>query len=227
MVQQTIDSKFSEYGLSNTDTNLSTHDKQFPHVLKKTALRDVQNENRIPKSVGNSPLSKDRGQTMNSFKVSGAKRPSSEGLMNPPVLRYESSSSGAPNSHLVYVRRKSEAETGKLGHHEETVQPKPSQIKEPTVSSLQALAPMPVASPISSSGKPSVPLPLGQSSIRFAPAESSCHPVGSTAPSSNPMAEKNMHWEERYCQLQILLKKLDESDQEEYAQSKSWSFKLR
>jgi hypothetical protein len=86
---------------------------------------------------------------------------------------------------------------------------------------------MPVASPISSSGKPSVPLPLGQSSIRFAPAESSCHPVGSTAPSSNPMAEKNMHWEERYCQLQILLKKLDESDQEEYAQSKSWSFKLR
>jgi hypothetical protein len=27
--------------------------------------------------------------------------------------------------------------------------------------------------------------------------------------------------------LQILLKKLDESDQEEYAQSKSWSFKLR
>ncbi|KAJ6346496.1 hypothetical protein OIU78_009011 [Salix suchowensis] len=27
-----------------------------------------------------------------------------------------------------------------------------------------------------------------------------------------------MHWEERYCQLQILLKKLDESDQEEYAQ---------
>jgi hypothetical protein len=227
MVQQTIDSKFSEYGLSNTDTNLSTHDKQFPLVLKKTALRDVQNENRIPKSVGNSPLSKDRGQTMNSFKVSGAKRPSSEGLMNPPVLRCESSTSGAPNSHLVYVRRKSEAETGKLGHHEETVQPKPSQIKEPTVSSFQALAPMPVAPPISSSGKPSVPLPLGQSSIRFAPAESSCHPVGSTAPSSNPMAEKNMHWEERYCQLHILLKKLDESDQEEYAQSKSWSFKLR
>ncbi|KAJ6346495.1 hypothetical protein OIU77_029353 [Salix suchowensis] len=182
MVQQTTDSKFSEYGLGNTDTNLSTHDKQFPLVVKKTALRDVQNENRIPKSVGNSPLSKDGGQAMNSFKVSGAKRPSSEGLMNPPVLRYESSSSGAPNSHLVYVRRKSEAETGKLGHHEETVQPKPSQIKEPTVSSFQALAPMTVAPPISSSGKPSIPLPLGQSSTRFSPAEPSCHPVGSTVP---------------------------------------------
>ncbi|CAK7329089.1 unnamed protein product [Dovyalis caffra] len=218
MVQQTIDSKFSEYGLGNTDTNLSAHDKQFPLVVKKTALRDVQNENRIPKSVGNSPLSKNGGQTMNSIKVSGVKRPSSEGLMRSPVPRYESSTSGAPNSHLVYVRRKSEAEIGKLGHPEETDQPNPSQIKDSTVSSFPALSPMPVAPPISSSGKPSVPLPLGQSSTRFATVESSYHPVHSSVPSSNPKAERNMDWEERYHQLQTLLKKLDESDQEEYVQ---------
>nr|TKR85822.1 uncharacterized protein D5086_0000244430 [Populus alba] len=216
MVQQTIDSKSGEHGLGNADNNLSTHDKYFPLVVKKTALRDVQNENRIPKSVGNSPLSKDGGKTMNDIKVSGAKRPSSEDLMYRPVPCYESSASGAPNFRLVYARGKSEAEVGKLSHPEETAQPKRLQI-ESTVSTFPALVPLPVAPPIISSGKPSVPLPLGQSST-FSPAESSYIPVGSIVPSSNPKGEKNMHWEERYHQLQISLKKSDESDLDEYVQ---------
>ncbi|KAG5248183.1 hypothetical protein OIU76_030386 [Salix suchowensis] len=217
MVQQTIESKFSEHGLDNADKNLSTHDKHFPLVVKKTALRDVQNENRIPKSVGNSPLSKDGGKTMKGIKVSGAKRPSSEGLMNRPVPCYESSTSGAPDFRLVYVRGKSEAEGGKLSHPVETAHPKRPQI-ESTVSSFPALASMPLAPPISSSGKHSVPLPLGQPSM-FSPAESSYLPVGSIVPSSNPMGKKNMLWEERYHQLQISLKKLDESDLDEYVQT--------
>uniref|UniRef100_A0A6M2F6L1 Uncharacterized protein n=1 Tax=Populus davidiana TaxID=266767 RepID=A0A6M2F6L1_9ROSI len=216
MVQQTIDSKSGEHGLGNADNNLSTHDKHFPLVVKKTALRDVQNENRIPKSVGNSPLSKYGGKTMNGIKVSGAKRPSSEDLMYRPVPCYESSTSGAPNFRLVYARGKSEAEVGKLSHPEETAQPKRLQI-ESTVSTFPALVPLPVAPPIISSGKPSVPLPLGQSST-FSPAESSYLPVGSIVPSSNPKGEKNMHWEERYHQLQISLKKSDESDLDEYVQ---------
>ncbi|XP_061977586.1 uncharacterized protein LOC133698613 isoform X4 [Populus nigra] len=216
MVQQTIDSKSGEHGLGNADNNSSIHDKHFPLVVKKTALRDVQNENRIPKSVENSPLSKDGGKTMNGIKVSGAKRPSSEDLMYRPLPCYESSTSGAPNFRLVDARGKSEAEVGKLSHPEETAQPKRPQI-ESTVSTFPALVPMPVAPPIISSGKPSVPLPLGQSST-FSPAESSYLPVGSIVPSSNPKGEKNMHWEERYHQLQISLKKSDESDLDEYVQ---------
>lgn len=223
MVQQRVDSKFSEHGLGNADNN-STHDKHFPLAVKKTALRDVQDENRIPKSVGNFPLSKDGGKTMNCIKVSGAKRPSSEALTNRPVPCYKSSTSGAPDFRLVHARGKSEAEVDKLSHPEETAQPKRPQI-ESTVSSFPALAPMPLAPPISSSGKPSVPLPLGRSSM-FSPAESNYLPVGSIVPSSNPMGKKNMLWEERYHQLQISLKKLDESDLDEYVQSKSWSFKL-
>uniref|UniRef100_A0A6N2LN55 Uncharacterized protein n=2 Tax=Salix viminalis TaxID=40686 RepID=A0A6N2LN55_SALVM len=216
MVQQTIESIFSEHGLGNADMNLSTHDKHFPLVVKKTALRDVQNENSHSKSGWNSPLSEEGRKTMNGIKVSGVKRPSSEGLMNRPVPCYESSNSGAPDFRLVYVRGKSEAEVGKLSHPEETAQPKRPQI-ESTVSSFPALAPMPLAPPISSSGKPSVPLPLGQSSM-FSPAESSYLPAGSIVPSSNPMGKKNMLWEERYHQLQISLKKLDESDLDEYVQ---------
>lgn len=240
MVQQTTDSKFSEYGLGNNETNLSTRDKQFPVPAKKTVLRDVQNESRIHNSVGNSPLSKDRGQTMNDIKVSGKKRSSPEVPVSPPapVPRIQSASSNAANAHLVYVRRKSEAEIGKtstcdvrsssadclnsrqLGHSEETTQLN-TQIKEPKVCSFPALAPMPAASLISASGKPSVP--LVQSTTRFASAESNYHPVASTLPSSNnPKGKKNLHWEERYRQLQILLKKLDESDQEEYVQGMSF-----
>jgi hypothetical protein len=116
---------------------------------------------------------------VNSIKVSGAKRPSSEGLMNHPVPCHESSISGALDFCLVYVCGKSEAEVGELSQPEETARPKRPKIKESTVSSFPALAPMLVAPPIISSGKPLVPLTPGQSSTRFSPAESSYHPAGS------------------------------------------------
>jgi hypothetical protein len=121
--------------------------------------------------------------------------------MNHPVPCYESSISGALDFCLVYVCGKSEAEVGKLSHPEETARPKRPMIKESTVSSFPALAPMLVAPPIISSGKPLVPLTPGQSSARFSPAESSYHPAGSIVPSSNLKGQKNMLWEERYHQL--------------------------
>ncbi|KAJ6977092.1 hypothetical protein D5086_023144 [Populus alba] len=115
---------------------------------------------------------------MNSIKVSGAKRSFSI------IKCYESSISGALDFCLVYVCGKSEAEVGKLSHPEETARPKRPKIKESTVSSFPALAPVLVAPPIISSGKPLVPLTPGQSSTRF-PAESSYHPAASLAPSSS------------------------------------------
>lgn len=110
MVEHTIDSKTNEYGLGTTEAELSIHDKQLSVPVKKTVLRDVQNDNRIaaPNSVGSSSPSKDRIPNSNSPRVSGTKRPLSECQMIPPEHQLSSSSSG--NGHLVYVRRKSEAD---------------------------------------------------------------------------------------------------------------------
>jgi hypothetical protein len=243
MVQQTIDSKFSEYGMANTENDLPTHDKQLPVAGKKTALRDLQNDNRImvPNTTGNSPLLKDRGPIIDAIKVSGAKRPSLECPVSPP--HHQSPCSNAANGHLVYVRRKSEAELGKSGtgdstsinadclqsrqlaHQEETTQPK-SQMKEPKVSCFPAFAPFPMAASISSSGKPSVPHSLGKPGMRLASVESNYHHVASAVPSlSNPKGLKNLQWEEPYHQLEMLLRKLDQADQEDYLQSKPFYVK--
>ncbi|XVE94000.1 hypothetical protein REPUB_Repub01dG0242600 [Reevesia pubescens] len=233
MVQQTIDSKFSEYGLRNPENISPTCDKQPPVGAKKTPLRDLQNENRIlPNSTGSSPFSKDRGAVIDPIKVSGTKRASPECPVSPSHC--QSPSNSAANGHLVYVRRKSEAELGKssafdstsasncqqlgqVGQMEEINQQK-SQIKEPKVYCFPAFAPLPMASLTTSSAKPSVALPLGKYAMRLAPSESKPHPVVSAAPLlDSPKGFKKLHWEERYDQLQMLLKKLDQSDQEDYS----------
>ncbi|XP_018829174.1 uncharacterized protein LOC108997388 isoform X1 [Juglans regia] len=231
MVQQTIDSKFSEYGMGSTENDLPTRDKQLSVAVKKTALRDLQNDNRImmPNSTENSPLLKDRNPISDALEVSGAKKPSLECPESPP--QYQSPSSNAANGHLVYVRRKSEAELGKsstgdsssinaeclqsrkLNHQEETTRPK-SQM-EPKVSCFPAFAPLPMVASMSSSGKPSVPCNLGKPGMALAPVEPNNHHVASAAPLlSNPKGS----WEERYHQLKMFLRKLDEADQEEYLQ---------
>ncbi|XWS55180.1 hypothetical protein CRYUN_Cryun10bG0152600 [Craigia yunnanensis] len=231
MVQQTIDSKFSEYGLRNPENNSLTCDKQPPVGTKKTPLRDLQNENIImSNSTGSSPFSKDRGPVNDPIKVSGTKRPSPE-----PVSASHCQSPSAANGHFFYVRRKSEAELGKssvfdststsncqqlrqVGQLEEINQQK-SQIKEPKVSCFPVFAPLPMASLTSSSAKPSVPLPLGKSAMRLAPSESNQLPVVSSDPLlDSPKGIKKLHWEERYYHLQMLLKKFDQSDQEDYNQ---------
>ncbi|XWS67622.1 hypothetical protein CRYUN_Cryun04dG0021600 [Craigia yunnanensis] len=234
MVQQTIDSKFSEYGLRNPENNSPTCDKQPPVGAKKTPLRDLQNENRIvPNSTGSSPFSKDRGPVIDPIKVSGAKRPSPECPVSPSHC--QSPSNSAANGHLVYVRRKSEAELGKSSAFDSTstsncqqlrqvdqveeINQQKSQIKEPKVSYFPAFAPLPMASLTSSSVKPSLPLPLGKSAMRLAPSESNQHPVVSAAHlMDSPKGIKKLHREERYYQLQVLLKKLDQANQDDYTQ---------
>lgn len=222
--------------MANTENDLPAQDKQLPVGAKKTALRDLQNDNRImvPNSTGNSPLSKDRGPISDATQLSGAKRPSLECPVSPP--HQQSPCSNAANGHLVYVRRKSEAELGKggtgdsasitadclqsgqLAHLEEITQPK-SQMKEPKVSCFPAFVPFPMTASISSSGNASLPHSLGKPGMRLGLAESNYHPVAPAIPLlTNPKGLKNMQWEERYHQLQMLLRKLDEADQEEYLQ---------
>ncbi|MBA0557158.1 hypothetical protein Golob_027207 [Gossypium lobatum] len=236
MGQQTIDSKVSEYGLRNPESNLPTCDKQPLVGTKKTPLRDLQNENRtVPYSTGSSSFSKDRGPVIDPAKVSGNKRPAPECPVSPS--RCQSPSSSAINGHLVYVRRKPEAELAKNcaldcsstsncqqprpagGQMEEINQQKP-QIKEPKVSCFPAFAPLPMAPLTSSSAKPSVPIPLGKSATRLAPPlESNQHTLVSSASAlDSPNGFKKLHWEERYYHLQMLLKKLDQSDLEDYTQ---------
>ncbi|KAK8522283.1 hypothetical protein V6N12_056000 [Hibiscus sabdariffa] len=223
MVQQMLDSKFSEFGLLNPENNSPTCDKQRPVGAKKTPLRDLQNENRIvPNSTGSSPFSKDRGLCIDPVKVSGTKRASPECPLSPSQC--QSPSNTAANGHLVYVRRKCEAElansncqqTKQVTQLEEINQLK-SQIKESKAPCFPAFAPLPMASLTSSSSKPSVPVPLGKSATKLTPLDSNQHPVVVAAPLfDSPKEISKLHWEERFYHLQMLLKKLDQSDQEDY-----------
>jgi NurA-like 5'-3' nuclease len=62
--------------------------------------------------------------------------------------------------------------------------------------------------------------------MRLASAESNYHHVASAVPSlSNPKGLKNLQWEEPYHQLEMLLRKLDQADQEDYLQSKPFYVK--
>ncbi|XVF68073.1 hypothetical protein PTKIN_Ptkin10aG0173800 [Pterospermum kingtungense] len=233
MVEQTIDTKFIKYELQNPENNSPTCDKQRPVGAKKTPLRDLQDGNIImPNSTGSSPFSKDRGQVIDPVKVSGTKRPSPECPVSPSHCQ----SPSAANGHFVYVRRKSEAELGKSCAFDSTsisncqqlrqvcqmeeINQQKSQTKEPKVSCFPAFAPIPMASLTSSSARPSVPLPLGKSAMRLAPSESNQLPVASSASLlDTPNGIRNLHWEERYYHLQLLLKKLDQSSREDYNQT--------
>ncbi|XP_039035098.1 uncharacterized protein LOC120171459 [Hibiscus syriacus] len=76
-----------------------------------------------------------------------------------------------------------------------------------------------MASSTSSSYKPSMPLPPGKPATGLAPLESNQHTVVSATPGlDSPKGTMKLHFEERYYQLQMLLKKLDQSDLEDYAQ---------
>lgn len=219
MVQQTTDSKCNEYGLGNPEINPSppAHDRRHPVGAKKTALRELQNENRV--LIPKSPYSKEKAPLVDAVKVSGVKRTSQESAVSPS--KGQSPSTNATNRHLVYVRRKFEADLGKSSSSSETNinahhQP---QMMEPKVRCFPAFAPMPMTSSISSSAKPTIP-PFGKPIMNSAPRECNYHPVASSSPQlDNSRGIRNLPWEERSIRLQGLLKHLDELDQEDYVQS--------
>ncbi|XP_042509447.1 uncharacterized protein LOC122085074 [Macadamia integrifolia] len=235
MVQQMIDPKTNDLGLSNKEHGLPRSDKQQLSV-KKTALRDLQNDNILrPKPLGNSHFLKDRGSTMAAVKVSGIKRTTPECPTSPSGL--QSSSNNNANGHLVYVRRKSESEIGKsstceimensadcpplrqLNHGEQGTSRQQIQMKDSKISCFPAFAPIPMAPPmIFSSGGPTVPLSLGKSGTCLSLAESNCPAVSSAVPFLASPPASNEPWRERSLRLQTFLRNCDHSSQEEYIQ---------
>lgn len=183
MVQQTLDSKVSEYGLCNPESSSPS-----TVSVKKTPMTDLQSGNR-------------------------------------------------KDLHLVYVRRKSGAESGKsntyggisttnsnsshsrqVANPEETNRSK-NQIEEPNVSCFPAFSLLPNAPLTISSEKASVLLSVGKSGMMLLPLEFNHNPVASATPLLNsPKESKKLHWEERYFQLQMLLNRLDQSSRDDYVQ---------
>lgn len=238
-----MDSKTTEHGRGNGESDLASGDKQLPIAAKKTALRELQNENRIiaPSSTKGLSSFKDRNPTGDPIKVAGTKRPlpppPSMDLSVSPPRNLSPSGNAAANGQLVYVRRKSETETSKSGTgdqayispnhlqsasvsipHESLKQQ--SQIKDPKIVPYPAFASIPFTSPIGLSTKPSIPFPVGMSGMKTGyPTELK---YGSVASASSPMENstmmKSLHWEERYKKLQKLLCDLDQADHKDYFQ---------
>ncbi|XP_047251234.1 uncharacterized protein LOC107879577 isoform X3 [Capsicum annuum] len=223
MGQQTVDSKSSD------------HDKQLsvPVALMGPATKDSESENMIATSKSiESPLFPEVNNMANKVSnITGSKRPTPECLVN-PLNRCSTNNSGT--GHLVYVRRKPEGELSKtaannnqsgvpdepqlkkLSQHDEKTQTE-VQMKEaryyiPEVSSISW-----TPSRCSLSTKPSVPPSAGESNNNLASVNVSNHQVTSTRLLfDNPKKVNFKHWEERYIQLQNLLRKLEQSKQEDY-----------
>ncbi|XP_057496367.1 uncharacterized protein LOC130781247 [Actinidia eriantha] len=232
MVQQMIDSKFSGYGLANAETGLVNQDKQLtlPATEKKAALQDLQSENiiTVPKSIGSSLFPKESGPTMEAVMACGSKRPAPECLVSTTHL--QSLTSNASNKNLVYVRRRPEAELAKssvcnnISNGSDCQQARKlrgqDEVTEQRSQCVPEVAPIQRAALMCfSSAKPSVPSSLEKSSNILQPADSNSLPISSAITPLDYLKKMNsQHWDERYCQLQDLLKMLDKSNQEDYVQ---------
>ncbi|XP_015960619.1 uncharacterized protein LOC107484579 [Arachis duranensis] len=224
--------QFCEYGLSNSKMDLPNCDNQLDVAVRKTSLRDLQSDDKMKKlTFVSSSLLKDKDVGPDSNNVFGSKRLLPHFSVN--HLIQQSIGNNAANGHLLYARRKSEVELGKsiacenpsindycrylsqLCCEQETAQIKPL-IKVPKVSCFPTFAHFPMTSSMSSSRKPSVPISLRKSPLRLSPVESNYMIASSGPASGNPKGLKSVHWEEQYQQLQMFLRKLDHSDQEEY-----------
>lgn len=191
MVQQMIDAKFNEYGLANSGTGIPTRDKHQPVSIKKTALRDLQNETRniISNLQCDSAPMKEKGLSADAARVCGSKRIEPEGPLSSTCNPSCNNGSGG---HLVYVRRKTDSEPGRTNvWNTENSRPTQSmkvaptevqgssgqenKMQEPKVSCFPAFAPISVASHSAfSSGefslphsvaKPDTPLSSGAPSV--------------------------------------------------------------
>lgn len=232
MAQQRFDSK-AELGPGNGEAGLLSQDKQLLVTVKKTPLRDLQSEsNIVARKVSSNPLILKEAVITEVMKVSGTKRPSPEAPIS--VSHQQPSSSHGGNGHLVYVRRKSEADAGKnsnnevvadnanspqprqLNLQEDEHQPK-SLIQESSMQCLPAYAPIPSTSLTSiPSTKPSLPPSLGTLKDKKISEEARNQSVQSGVPSSLPSRVNKKNWEERYLQLQMFLKTLDQSSLEDH-----------
>ncbi|KAL2936839.1 Membrane-associated protein TcaA [Bienertia sinuspersici] len=223
MAQQEVDSKVGDIASGKSEAGLSCEDKPLPVAVKKTPLRELPSENNIvpQKGSSNPPVLKEV-VAPEALKVAGVKRPSPGSPMSPPQ---QSSSNNGANGHLVYVRRKSEAETGKNVSNEviidNTNSPLPSRQEDgvrPKMQLLPAYAPTPGSVMSVPSGKPFIPLYLGNSTTKaaFEDPKTQAGPSDVTSPVESRLKKQN--WEERYVELQMYLKKLDQSSLEDHLQ---------
>ncbi|KAI3459957.1 hypothetical protein Pfo_016620 [Paulownia fortunei] len=212
-------------------TATPAHDKQLPGSLKKTALRDVQNENvgSIHKQQESLlPGGRSSGDTI---KVCGTKRltperpSSSQGL---PSLAYNGT-----NENVMNARRRFELELGRgrlqnnvekisdysesknIGQLRQEIAQKMTQMRDsnlhhvPVATSNNLTATMPFSSSVSS-----IPSSFGKHSSSTAAAKVSSE-IPRTVDSKSISDQLRT---ERFIRLQKFLKQCDEANQREYTQ---------
>ncbi|KAK1373753.1 putative Integral membrane protein hemolysin-III [Heracleum sosnowskyi] len=232
---QSLDSTVKDNRLDKSQTVFPKNDKQLsvPPTTKKTALRDLQNDNErvVPKTVGSSALLTETGSSVEAVKICGTKRAPPESLLS---NRHHSSGGNAANGHLVYVRRKAETEPGKCSSDDSTSISADSQSKlnshqnehvKEHLQKKESDIPVPEALNFDKSSSecvskaPAGPLPVPMSSNTVPSPVSDNLQVKSYQSFLDYQKRKKLqHWEERYYRLQNLLKQLDNSSQEGYVQ---------
>lgn len=202
MVEQMVNPKLSKYGVGKCGSLL---DKQPLVAIKKTGLRDLQNDNKtvFSKPSGNFPSLRETEPPKDSTQILGAKFPTPDRLLSPP--RPQSPGS----SNLVYARRKSDADPIKsrvsdknhASDHKQLEQfsEKGAEIKDPKSDGVSAVGPI--------------------------PANSTANSCGALLLNSTPKQDhqdlqvvRDQHWRDRFIQLQTFLKCFDNSNQEAYVQ---------
>ncbi|KAL3845881.1 hypothetical protein ACJIZ3_003284 [Penstemon smallii] len=206
----------------NTERNSNgVVDKQLAGTLKKTALRDVQNENVGPIHKKQDSVPHGGGKSsVDAVKVCGTKRltperPSSSQSL--PSLAYNGT-----NENVMNARRRFELELGrgrlqnnvekfsdsvqskKMVQSQQEIPQKPSQVRDSIVASNNM-------SPIMafSSTSPSVPSYFGKQAAKVSPD----FPRNVDSKSTTDQLRT-----ERYIRLQKFLKQCDEDNQREYIQ---------
>lgn len=225
-----INAERNANGIAGGGTATPTHDKQLPNPVKKTALRDLQNENvgSIHKHQEN--LLPGGGKSCgDTVKVCGNKRLTPERPSSSQGLPY--TAYNGTNENVMNARRRFELELG-MGRLQNSVEKKITTFSE--VKNLAAaqkplkngnLHQGPVATsnnltPIMafSSSSPSVPNSLGK--------HSNSTPVAKVAQDNVDFKNTNdmLKMEtERFIRLQKFLKQCDEAKQRDFTQCESLS----
>ncbi|CAI9756440.1 unnamed protein product [Fraxinus pennsylvanica] len=182
------------------------------------------------KSIGDPGFTKEIRPTGKHAEISDTGKLMPECLPSPSDHQSPKSTSG--NGHIVYFRRKAETELGKTsfcGNQSDAVDcphgrksndqgettRQNAEIKEPATCISNSIS-VQTVSASGLSAKHCVS-PRGKSNNVSSPTNISYVGVNS-ANSLFPKKVNFKHWKERYCQLQNLLKMLDQSDQDDYVQ---------
>ena len=195
--------------------------------------------NTVSEPRGHSSLPKDGVLDENASKATGIKRPRSDSSPSPAHNKF--TSNGCTSEHLVYVRRKLETEHGKPNScsnapNDGSIKPKSLNLfgkqqsndqekkQLPGFSTISTFQPTSGASIVTSVG-PLVPYSSGKPLTGFPIVEPNNPENIGSPPLVNHQEASNLHWKDRFLQVQAYLKACDQSNQEEYIQSEPFSEK--